>query len=117
MAGKKGLIMGVANDRSLAWGITKAVTVQGAEVAFTYQNETLEKRVRPLAQSLGSDILLECDVASETSIARTFDTLRERWGTFDFLVHAIAFSDKNELTGRYVDTTAKNFALTMSISC
>jgi len=109
--------MGVANDRSLAWGITRAVTAQGAEVAFTYQNEVLEKRVRPLAASLGSDLLLECDVADETSIARVFDSLAERWGTLDFLVHGIAFSDKNELTGRYIDTSAANFALTMSISC
>ena len=117
MAGKRGLIMGVANDRSLAWGITRAVTAQGAEVAFTYQNEVLEKRVRPLAESLGSDLLLECDASDEASITRVFDTLAERWGSLDFLVHGIAFSDKNELTGRYVDTSAENFALTMSISC
>jgi len=117
MAGKKGLVMGVANDRSLAWGITKAVTEQGAEVALTYQNETLEKRVRPLAESLGSTTLLECDVSDEASIGSVFNTLGEQWGSIDFLIHAIAFSDKNELTGRYVDTSADNFALTMSISC
>lgn len=117
MAGKKGLVMGVANDRSLAWGITKAITEHGAEVALTYQNETLEKRVRPLAESLGGATLLECDVANEASIGTVFDTLAEQWGSIDFLIHAIAFSDKNELTGRYVDTSADNFALTMSISC
>jgi len=117
MAGKRGLVMGVANDRSLAWGITKAITAQGAEVAFTYQNEVLEKRVRPLAASLGSEILLECDVSDDASVARVFDRLGEQWGAIDFLVHGIAFSDKNELTGRYLDTSAENFALTMSISC
>ena len=117
MAGKKGLVMGVANDRSLAWGITKAVTDHGAEVALTYQNETMEKRVRPLADSLGAGLLLECDVSDEKSIAGVFHTLEEQWGSLDFLIHAIAFSDKNELTGRYVDTSAENFALTMSISC
>ena len=117
MAGKKGLVMGVANDRSLAWGITKAVTDQGAQVAFTYQNDTLEKRVRPLAESLGMDTLLECDVSDDASIDRVFGALGERWGSLDFLVHAIAFSDKNELTGRYLDTSAENFAMTLSISC
>ena len=117
MAGKKGLVMGVANDRSLAWGITKAVTDQGADVAITYQNETMEKRVRPLADSLGAKLLLECDVSDKKSMAAVFHTLEEHWGTLDFLIHAIAFSDKNELTGRYVDTSAENFALTMSISC
>ncbi|MEE8333120.1 MAG: enoyl-ACP reductase FabI [Alphaproteobacteria bacterium] len=117
MAGKKGLVMGVANDRSLAWGITKAVSDQGAEVAFTYQNEVLEKRVRPLAEKLGSDVLVECDVSDDASIARVFDQLGDRWGKLDFLVHGIAFSDKNELTGRYLDTSAKNFANTMAISC
>ncbi|MDA1326915.1 MAG: enoyl-ACP reductase FabI [Proteobacteria bacterium] len=117
MAGKKGLVMGVANDRSLAWGITKAVTDHGADIAITYQNETMKKRVRPLADSLGANLLLECDVSNETSIASVFHTLEEKWGSLDFLIHAIAFSDKNELTGRYVDTSAENFALTMSISC
>jgi enoyl-[acyl-carrier protein] reductase I len=117
MAGKKGLVMGVANDRSLAWGITKAVTDHSAEVAFTYQNGTLEKRVRPLADSIGGGLLLECDVSDEASVARVFAALGEQWGSLDFLVHAIAFSDRNELTGRYIDTSAANFARTMAISC
>jgi enoyl-[acyl-carrier protein] reductase I len=117
MAGKKGLVMGVANDRSLAWGITRVASDHGAEIAFTYQNGSLEKRVRPLADSIGASVLLECDVADEASVARAFAVLREQWGSLDFLVHAIAFSDKNELTGRYVDTSAANFAHTMAISC
>ena len=109
--------MGVANDRSIAWGITKAIVDQGAEVAFTYQNEVLEKRVRPLAGSLGSDVLIECDVSDDASIEKVFATLGEKWGSLDFVIHAIAFSDKNELTGRYLDTSAQNFAQTMAISC
>jgi enoyl-[acyl-carrier protein] reductase I len=109
--------MGVANDRSLAWGIAKAARDQGAELAFTYQGEALEKRVRPLAQSAGSDFLLECDVTNEDSLARVFATLAERWQTLDFVVHAIAFSDKEELKGKYVDTTRANFLRTMDISC
>ena len=109
--------MGVANDRSIAWGITKAIVDQGAEVAFTYQNEVLEKRVRPLAESLGSDVLIECDVSDDASIEKVFATLGEKWGSLDFVIHAIAFSDKNELTGRYLDTSAQNFAQTMAISC
>jgi enoyl-[acyl-carrier protein] reductase I len=117
MKGKKGLVMGVANDRSIAWGITKAIVAQGAEVAFTYQNEVLEKRVRPLAISLGSDVLIECDVSDDASIEKVFATLEEKWGSLDFVIHAIAFSDKNELTGRYLDTSAQNFAQTMAISC
>jgi enoyl-[acyl-carrier protein] reductase I len=117
MKGKKGLVMGVANDRSIAWGITKAIVAQGAEVAFTYQNEVLEKRVRPLAESLGSDVLIECDVSDDASIEKVFATLEEKWGSLDFVIHAIAFSDKNELTGRYLDTSAQNFAQTMAISC
>tara|TARA_R110000787_G_scaffold254691_1_gene359982 strand:- start:1481 stop:2305 length:825 start_codon:yes stop_codon:yes gene_type:complete len=117
MAGKRGLVMGVANDRSLAWGITKALNDHGAELAFTYQNEVLEKRVRPLAEGLGSDVLVACDVADDASIGRVFDELGERWGSIDFVLHAIAFSDKNELTGRYLDTSAANFAKTMAISC
>ena len=116
MAGKRGLVMGVANDRSLAWGITKALNDHGAELAFTYQNEVLEKRVRPLAEGLGSDVLVACDVADDASIGRVFDELGERWGSIDFVLHAIAFSDKNELTGRYLDTSAANFAKTMAIS-
>ena len=117
MKGKRGLVMGVANDRSIAWGITKAIVDQGAEVAFTYQNEVLEKRVRPLAKGLGSDLLVECDVSDDKSVQKVFETLKKKWDTIDFVIHAIAFSDKSELTGRYVDTSAKNFAQTMSVSC
>lgn len=117
MKGKRGLVMGVANDRSIAWGITKALVDQGAQVAFTYQNEILEKRVRPLAESLGSEIMVECDVSDDKSIEQVFANLGERWGSIDFVIHAIAFSDKNELTGRYVDTSAENFVQTMAVSC
>jgi enoyl-[acyl-carrier protein] reductase I len=117
MAGKKGLVMGVANDRSLAWGIARAIHDQGATLAFTYQNETMEKRVRPLAESVAADHLLECDVSDDASVARVFAALGEAWDAVDFLVHAVAYSDKNELTGRYVDTSAANFAQTMAISC
>ena len=119
MAGKRGLIMGVANDRSLAWGIAQAVAAQGGEIAFSYQGDALEKRVRPLAASLAEGVepfLIECDVADNASMDACFATLRARWPTIDFLVHAIGFSDKNELRGRYVDTTADNFAMTMNIS-
>jgi enoyl-[acyl-carrier protein] reductase I len=117
MAGKRGLIMGVANDRSLAWGIAKALSDQGAEIAFSFQGEALEKRVRPLAESLSdTPFLIECDVSEQESIDRCFAELAARWPTIDFLVHAIGFSDKNELRGRYVDTSAANFALTMNIS-
>jgi enoyl-[acyl-carrier protein] reductase I len=117
MAGKKGLVMGVANDRSLAWGITKALHQNGAELAFTYQNDILLKRVRPLAKSVDSDIVLECDVSDDASIERVFSALGEAWDAVDFIVHAIAFSDKNELSGRYIDTSAANFTQTMAISC
>jgi enoyl-[acyl-carrier protein] reductase I len=117
MTGKRGLIMGVANDRSIAWGIAKAAADQGAELAFTFQGEALEKRVRPLAQSVGAKILLPCDVTDDASIDKTFEAIKSSWGTLDFVVHAIAFSDKDELKGLYVDTTRKNFALTMDISC
>ncbi|SEH29290.1 enoyl-ACP reductase FabI [Rhizobium sp. NFR12] len=117
MQGKRGLIMGVANNHSIAWGIAKAVAAQGAEVAFTYQGEALGKRVRPLAAELGSDFVVPCDVEDITSVDATFDALRERWGTIDFLVHAIGFSDKNELKGLYADTTRENFSRTMVISC
>jgi enoyl-[acyl-carrier protein] reductase I len=117
MEGKRGLIMGVANDRSLAWGIAKAVQAQNAELAFTFQGEALEKRVRPLAESLGSDFLLDCDVTDEGSVARVFAAIAERWGRLDFLVHAIAFSDKEELKGKYVETTRTNFARTLDVSC
>jgi enoyl-[acyl-carrier protein] reductase I len=117
MAGKRGLVMGVANDRSIAWGIARAVAAQGAELAFTYQGEPLLKRVRPLVESVGSDILVECDVADDASIDRVFATLAERWDRLDFLVHAIAFSDREELKGQYLDTSRRNFALTLDISC
>jgi enoyl-[acyl-carrier protein] reductase I len=117
MPGKRGLVMGVANDRSLAWGIAKAVATQGAELAFTYQGEALEKRVRPLAASLGSSLLLDCDVTDEASVEKVFAALAERWGTLDFVVHAIAFSDKEELKGKYVETTRANFLRTMDVSC
>lgn len=116
MEGKRGLIMGVANDRSIAWGIAQSCAKQGAELAFTYQGEALGKRVQPLAAQVGSDIVLDCDVTDDASMDAVFATLAERWGRMDFLVHAIGFSDKNELRGRYVDTTAGNFALTMMIS-
>ena len=116
MAGKRGLIMGVANDRSLAWGIAQAIAAQGGEIAFSFQGEALEKRVRPLAESLGADFLIECDVADPASMDAAFATLAARWPTIDFVVHAISFSDKNELRGRYVDTSIENFAMTMNIS-
>ena len=117
MAGKRGLIMGVANDRSIAWAISKAAHAHGAELAFTYQGEALLKRVKPLAASIGSDIVLPCDVADEASVDAVFDTMRARWGKLDFVVHAIAYSDKDELKGQYVDTTLDNFQRTMLISC
>jgi enoyl-[acyl-carrier protein] reductase I len=116
MAGKRGLIMGLANDRSLAWGIAKALGDQGAELAFSYQGEALERRVRPLAQQLGSDLLIDCDVSETAMLDAAFDRLAETWPTIDFVVHAIGFSDKNELRGRYVDTSLENFLLTMNIS-
>jgi enoyl-[acyl-carrier protein] reductase I len=117
MAGKRGLVMGVANNRSLAWGIAQALGKAGAELAFTYQGEALKKRVWPLAESVGSTVVLPCDVSDQPSFDETFATLAERWGQMDFLVHAIAYSDKDELTGRYVDTTAENFNRTLAISC
>ena len=116
MQGKRGLIMGVANDRSLAWGIAQACAAQGAELAFSYQGEALEKRVRPLAEQLGVARLYECDVSDEASMDAAFAALAAEWPTIDFLVHAIGFSDKNELRGRYVDTTPGNFEMTMNIS-
>jgi enoyl-[acyl-carrier protein] reductase I len=116
MAGKRGLIMGVANDKSIAWGIARTVAAAGAEVAFTYQGEALEKRVRPLAESVGSDTVLACDVTDAASMDAVFETLKEKWGKLDFVVHAIGFSDKNELRGRYVDTSPENFAMSMNIS-
>lgn len=117
MAGKRGLVMGVANHMSLAWAIAQALNAQGAALAFTYQGEALAKRVRPLAESVGSDLVLDCDVTDPASLDRVFADLAERWGTIDFLVHAIGFSDKEELKGRYVDTSRANFARTLDISC
>lgn len=117
MQGKRGLIMGVANDRSIAWAIAKAASAQGAELAFTYQGDALKKRVGPLAESVGSDIVLPCDVTDLASVDAVFDELKSKWGGIDFIVHAIAFSDKEELKGEYIDTTPENFERTMNISC
>ncbi len=117
MKGKRGLVMGVANDRSIAWGIAKALAEEGAELAFTYQGEAFGKRVEPLAASLGSDILVDADVTDDASLDAAFATLKDKWGKIDFLVHAIAFSDKNELTGRFVDTSRANFKNSLDISC
>ena len=116
MDGKRGLIMGLANDKSLAWGIAKALREQGAELAFSYQGEALGKRVKPLAESLDSDFVFECDVADMAGVERSFAELGERWPKIDFLVHAIGFSDKNELRGKYVDTSLDNFLMTMNVS-
>ena len=116
MAGKRGLIMGLANDRSLAWGIAKALGDQGAQLAFSYQGEALQRRVAPLADQLGSDFLIDCDVSDMAALDRTFEALAERWKTIDFVVHAIGFSDKNELRGKYVDTSLDNFLMSMNIS-
>ncbi len=116
LKGKRGLIMGVANDRSIAWGIAKAAHEAGAELAFTYQGEALEKRVKPLAESVGSKIVLPCDVTEDASVDAAFKTIEKDWGNLDFVVHAIAFSDKNELDGLYLDTTRANFTRTMDIS-
>jgi enoyl-[acyl-carrier protein] reductase I len=117
MEGKRGLIMGVANDHSIAWGIAKTVAAHGAKLAFTFQGEALGKRVLPLAQSVGSEIVLPCDVEDIASVDGVFASLGKQWGSLDFVVHAIAFSDKNELKGRYADTTRENFLRTMVISC
>ncbi|MCC6598409.1 MAG: enoyl-ACP reductase FabI [Alphaproteobacteria bacterium] len=116
LKGKRGLVMGVANDRSIAWGIAKAAHEAGAELAFTYQGEALEKRVKPLAESVGSKIVLPCDVTNDESVDAAFAVIEKEWGQVDFVVHAIAFSDKNELDGLYLDTTRANFARTMDIS-
>ncbi|MEX0339468.1 MAG: enoyl-ACP reductase FabI [Arenibacterium sp.] len=116
MAGKRGLIMGLANDKSIAWGIARALADAGAELAFSYQGDALKKRVDPLAAQLGSDIVLPCDVSEEASIDALFDALSETWDGLDFVVHAIGFSDKNELRGRYVDTSRDNFRMSMDIS-
>ena len=117
MRGKRGLIMGVANNRSIAWGIAKACRAHGAEIAFTYQGDALKKRVEPLASEVGGLLVGHCDVTDPATLDAAFATIREKWGTLDFLVHAIAFSDKNQLDGRYVDTTSDNFTNTMLISC
>ncbi|WP_026261510.1 enoyl-ACP reductase FabI [Kiloniella laminariae] len=117
MAGKRGLVMGVANDRSIAWGIAKAVADQGAELAFTYQGDALKKRVEPLAASVNSDILLQCDVTDDASVKATFQAIEEKWGKLDFLVHAIAYADKEELKGKYLNTSRKNFLQSLDISC
>ena len=116
MQGKRGLIMGLANDKSLAWGITRRLSEHGAELAFSYQGESLEKRVRPLAASLGSDLLIDCDVSEMGALDAAFAALAERLETLDFVVHAIGFSDKNELRGKYLDTSLENFLMTMNIS-
>jgi len=117
MAGKRGLIMGVANDHSIAWGIAKTLAAHGAEIAFTYQGNAFGKRVKPLAESIGSNLVIPCDVEDLESVDGVFDTLKEEWGGIDFFVHAVGFSDKNELKGKYSDTTRDNFSRTMVISC
>src|SRR3990170_7433486 len=117
MAGKRGVVFGVANNRSIAWGITKAVTNHGAEVALTYQGEAIKKRVEPLAHEVGSKLVLPCDVTDQATVEAVFNSLAKAWGTIDFLVHAVAFSDKEQLDGRYVDTTEENFVQTLLISC
>ena len=117
MAGKRGLIMGVANERSIAWGIAKTAAEHGAELAFTYQGDALLKRLEPLAQSVGSDTIMQCDVTEDRSIEEAFALIRKKWGKLDFLVHAIAYSDKEELKGEYVNTTRDNFLRTLDISC
>ena len=117
MSGKRGLIMGVANERSIAWGIAKMAADHGAELAFTYQGEALLKRLSPLAQSVNSKMIMQCDVTDENSLETVFNTIRENWGKIDFVVHAIAYSDKDELKGEYINTTRENFLRTLDISC
>ena len=117
MKGKRGLIMGVANERSIAWGIAKVLAEEGAELAFTYQGEGFGKRLRPLAESVGSSLVIPADVQDEVSLDATFKTLEDEWGTIDFLVHAIAYSDKEELAGRFIDTSRRNFLNSLDISC
>tara|TARA_A100001037_G_scaffold88057_2_gene79836 strand:+ start:1237 stop:2007 length:771 start_codon:yes stop_codon:yes gene_type:complete len=117
MQGKRGLIMGVANDHSIAWGIAQTLADHGAELAFTYQDENFEKRLRPLMEGIGSTMAVQCDVADEATVDKAFDTVGEAWGDLDFVVHAIAFSDKAELKGRYLDTTRENFTRSLEISC
>ena len=117
MNGKRGLIMGVANERSIAWGIASAMASEGAELAFSYQGEAFGRRLKPLAESLGSDLLVDVDVSDEDSMEKCFNLIRDRWGSLDFIIHAIAYSDKNELTGRFIDTSKENFTNSLSISC
>lgn len=117
LAGKRGLVIGVANEKSIAWGIAKAAADAGAELAFTYQAENLGRRVIPLAESIGSDMVLQADVLDEASLDQLFATLKDTWGSFDFLIHAVAYSDKDELTGRFINTTRRNFLNSMDISC
>jgi len=117
MKGKRGLIMGVANDRSIAWGVAQALHEAGAELAFTYQGEAFKKRVVPLVESMKPAVIADCDVTNQGSVDAAFEDIRKKWGSLDFLVHAIAFSDKEQLKGRYIDTTPDNFAMTMNISC
>ncbi|MEL7047599.1 MAG: enoyl-ACP reductase FabI [Pseudomonadota bacterium] len=117
MAGKRGLIMGVANDRSIAWGIARVLAGQGAKLAFTYQGDAFGRRAVPLAESVGSDVIISCDVADLESVDNVFDTIKNKWGGLDFVVHALAFSDRRELAGRYADTSRENFTNTMVISC
>lgn len=117
MTGKRGLVMGVANERSIAWGIARALADEGAQLAFSYQGDAFGKRVEPLAASVGSDLLIDVDVTDDVSLDACFTTLKERWGTLDFLVHAIAYSDKAELTGRFINTSRDNFANSLAISC
>ena len=117
MQGKRGLVLGVANDHSIAWGIASSVAAHGAELAFTYQGEGFAKRVAPLAESVGSKLVLPCDVSDDDSIDMVFSSIEKEWGALDFLVHSVAYSDKDELSGRYVDTTRQNFKQTLDISC
>ena len=117
MTGKRGLVMGVANERSIAWGIASALAKEGAEIAFSYQGEAFGRRVKPLAESLGSSLLIDVDVGNDDSMDECFTMLKNNWGTLDFVVHAIAFSDKTELTGRFIDTSRENFKNSLSISC
>lgn len=117
MTGKRGVVMGVANDRSIAWGIASAVSAYGGRLAFTYQGATLEKRIRPLAESVGSDLVLPCDVSDDSSIDSAFEVIKQHWGALDFVVHAIAYADKEELKGKYLNTTRGNFARSLEISC
>ena len=117
LKGKRGVIMGVANDHSIAWGIAKQLSDQGAELCFTYQGESLLRRIKPLAESINNDFIIECDVLNNESVKNTFEQIKKKWGSLDFVLHSIAFSDKNELKGKFVDTTRENFSNTMLISC